>query len=160
MQQNNPQNNFMLDAIRSAKEGIEAEHGGPFGACIVKENKIIALAHNTVLRDHDPTCHAEMNAIRLASKTLNTHILSGCELYTTAEPCPMCMAAIYWASLDKVFVGVNKDCAARFGFQDDFLYQELVKPLKERLIPFVGGVMSKDCEEVFEQWRALGGSLY
>lgn len=154
------ENFFMQQAIQSAKEGIEASHGGPFGACIVKEGKVIAIAHNTVLKEGDPTCHAEMNAIRLASKALKTHILKGCELYTTAEPCPMCMAAIYWASLDKVFVGLNKERVAEFGFQDEFLYRELNQKFEKRMIPFFGGIMSLDCEAVFEQWQSLGGQLY
>ncbi|MDF2576763.1 MAG: cytidine/deoxycytidylate deaminase family protein [Chlamydiales bacterium] len=151
---------FMQKAIESAQEGIRAEEGGPFGACIVKDGTIISIAHNTVLKDHDPTCHAEMNAIRQASKALNSHILSGCELYTTAEPCPMCLAAIYWSRIEKFHVGVPKECAARYGFDDDFFYQEISKATEERSIEHVYDVMSQECEAVFAEWEQRNGQLY
>src|SRR5438093_8259131 len=118
---------FMKLAITSAREGVELDHGGPFGACIVRGDEVISVAHNTVLRDSDPTCHAEMNAIRSACKVLETHVLADCEIYTTAEPCPMCLAAINWARLKQIVVGVPRECAAAFGFDDAVFYSELQK---------------------------------
>lgn len=140
-------------AIDSALSGVDLNHGGPFGACVIKDGKIIAVAHNTVLLDSDPTCHAEMNAIRQASKYLGSHILSGCELYTTAEPCPMCLGAICWAKIDKVYVGVERTVADKYGFNDDKFYQEL-KVDKQF------GVMPQECENIFSKWATLNRSLY
>lgn len=147
-------------AIESAKEGIKQNHGGPFGAAIVHQNQIIAVAHNTVLRDHDPTCHAEVNAIRLACKHLNTHILAGCDIYTTVEPCPMCLSAIYWSRLDKIFVGADKSIAAKYGFDDVVFYQELQQPEANRKIACERMVYHSEVESVFQQWRDLNRSIY
>lgn len=151
---------FMQLAVNSAREGIQAEEGGPFGACVVKDGEVISVAHNTVLKDKDPTCHAEMNAIRAACTKLGTHNLEGCELYTTAEPCPMCLAGIYWARISKFYVGVDRDCAAKHGFDDAFFYEQLQLPPEQRDVPAEGGVHSQDCEAVFTQWKELGGELY
>ncbi len=147
-------------AIQSAIEGVKEKEGGPFGACVVKDNKVIAVAHNTVLRDGDPTCHAEMNAIRLASKKLGTYELKDCEIYSTAEPCPMCLAAIYWARIDKIYVSVDKSIAAKYGFDDDFFYQQMAKSQDKRHIPCEMGVLSEESEAVFKTWQALGGLVY
>lgn len=151
---------FMEKAIASAREGVTCNHGGPFGACIVKDGEVIATGHNTVIRDGDPTCHAEMNAIREASRKLNSHILKDCELYTTAEPCPMCLAAIYWARIPKIFVGAHRDVAAHFGFDDDFFYKELVLPFSERQVEIVENILSEECQEVFSEWKELQRPLY
>lgn len=151
---------FMQQAIDSAREGILAEEGGPFGACVVKDGEVISVAHNTVLKDGDPTCHAEMNAIRAACRKLGTHILEGCELYTTAEPCPMCLAGIYWSRLSKFYVGVDRNCAAKHGFDDAFFYEQLDLPVDKRAVPAEYEVLSDDCEAVFTQWKELGGELY
>lgn len=150
----------MQYAIDSAKEGIIANHGGPFGACIVKNNKLISVAHNTVIRDHDPTCHAEMNAIRQACKVLGTQDLTGTEIYTTAEPCPMCFCAIYWANVSKIWVGVSKDCAALYGFRDDFFYEQLLLPPNQRQIPCEFGIKADECKIVFQEWKDLERPLY
>ena len=112
-------------AIQSSLEGIKNNEGGPFGAAIVRNNQVISVAHNTVLKDGDPTCHAEMNAIRLACKHLGDHVLSGCEIYSTVEPCPMCLSAIYWARIDKIYVGAPKAIAEKYGFDDVLFYQEI-----------------------------------
>jgi guanine deaminase len=156
----NTESIFMEKAIASAREGITCNHGGPFGACVVKDNEILATSHNTVIRDNDPTCHAEMNAIREASKSLNTHILSDCVLYTTAEPCPMCLAAIYWARIPKIIVGAHRKVAAKFGFDDDFFYEELLLPTPERKVKIVENISSKECESVFSEWKELKRPLY
>ncbi len=147
-------------AIESALVGIKDNDGGPFGACIVKENQVIAVAHNTVLKENDPTCHAEMNAIRLAAKTLGTYVLSGCELYTTVDPCPMCLAAIYWARIDKIIAGCENIIAARYGFDDDAFHQEIKKTPNERAITTEIGMLAKESEEVFKVWQKLGRKLY
>ena len=113
---------YMRMAINEAKKGINSSHGGPFGCVIVKDGIVIAKAHNTVLKDHDATCHGEVNAIRKASKKLGTHYLSGCTLYTTAEPCPMCLGAILCANIDKVFYGSNIADTEEIGFRDSKFY--------------------------------------
>ncbi|WP_068471267.1 nucleoside deaminase [Candidatus Protochlamydia phocaeensis] len=153
---------YMDLAVKSAHQGIEKDEGGPFGACIVdKTGNILAITHNTVLKDHDPTCHAEMNCIREASRKLGTHILSDCVLYTTAEPCPMCLAAIYWARIKKVYVGVKRDCAADYGFDDAFFYEQLQLPMNERDVKVeFESESSRPCEEVFAKWRQLQRRLY
>lgn len=151
---------FMKLAIQSAQEGILANEGGPFGACIVRGDDVIATAHNTVLRDQDPTCHAEMNAIRGACKSLKKFNLSECELYTTAEPCPMCLAGIYWARISRIYVGVKKNVAAEFGFDDAEFYSELTMPQEQRSLSCKVGLLSDQCFELFKEWKKLGRQLY
>ena len=109
---------FMKLAIAEAKAGIENGHGGPFGAVVVKNGQVIASGHNCVLKNHDSTCHGEMEAIRSAEAKLGTYDLAGCELYTTAEPCPMCLAAIMWANIGKVYYGCTLNDNAEIGFRD------------------------------------------
>ncbi len=147
-------------AIQSAIQGITDNEGGPFGACIVKDNQVISVAHNTVLKENDPTCHAEMNAIRMAAKTLGTYELSGCVLYTTVDPCPMCLAAIYWARIDKIVAGCENIIAARYGFDDDAFHQEVKKMPSERAIPTEIGMLAKESEEVFKEWQKLDRKIY
>ncbi len=147
-------------AIQSALTGITQKEGGPFGACVVKDSKIISVAHNTVLKDKDPSCHAEVNAIRQAAKALDSHILEGCELYTTAEPCPMCLSAIYWARIDKIYVGVDKEIAKEFGFDDAKFYEQIKLQPEQREVPSEYGVMTQECKKVFEHWEDLEGSIY
>lgn len=116
---------FMEKAIFEAYEGIKAGHGGPFGSVIVKDGKIVGQGHNRVLLKHDSTCHGEMEAIRDACKNLGTHDLSGCELYTTAEPCPMCLGGILWANIKTVYIGCNRHDVDAIGFRDDIFYDYL-----------------------------------
>ena len=116
-------NKFMKQAIIEAYRGINGGHGGPFGAVIVKDGKIIARGHNKVLKNNDATCHGEMVAIRRASKKLGTHDLSGCEIYTTGEPCPMCRGAIMWANIERVYYGCNIDDTEIIGFRDKKFYE-------------------------------------
>ncbi len=147
--------NFMQEAIELSIKNVRSGAGGPFGAVVVKDGKIIARAVNTVTRDNDPSAHAEVNAIREACRVLGSFQLSGCDLYTSCEPCPMCLGAIYWARPDKVFYANTKKDAAEINFDDDFIYQELAKPMQERKLKFVqlGRV---DALKAFEEWRLKG----
>lgn len=122
---------FMRRAIQLSIESVK-HGGGPFGAVIVKEGKIIAEAANRVTLDNDPTAHAEVNAIRQAARSLGRFDLSGCDIYTSCEPCPMCLGAIYWAHLDHIYYGCNRRDAADAGFDDEFIYQELSLAPAER----------------------------
>ena len=127
---------MMREAIRLADESV-ANGGGPFGAVIVKDGEIIAATSNRVTLDNDPTAHAEVNCIRMACKRLGTFDLSGCTIYTSCEPCPMCLGAIYWARIDRIFYGNNRQDAADIGFDDDFIYQELARPMDNRSTPII-----------------------
>ena len=114
---------FMLKATSEANNNLQTNEGGPFGAVIVKDDKIVGKGHNRVLINHDPTCHAEIEAIRDACKNLNTRDLTGCTLYTSCYPCPMCLSAIIWANIKKVYYGNTAKDAADIGFRDDFIYK-------------------------------------
>jgi len=141
---------FMQEAIRLATESVE-RGGGPFGAVIVKDGEIVAAGANRVTLDIDPTAHAEVCTIRLACKKLNTFDLSGCTIYTSCEPCPMCLSAIYWAHLERIFyAGTRKDAAAA-GFADDFIYEELDRPMESRTIPIIPMLRSQ-AQTPFRRW--------
>ncbi len=128
-----------------------AEGGGPFGAVIAKDGKIVATGVNRVTADHDPTAHAEVSAIRAAAKALGTFDLSGCEIYTSCEPCPMCLGAIYWAHLDRMYYGNTKTDAAKAGFDDAFIYKELdLDPQKRSLRSEM--MMHDEALEAFGDW--------
>lgn len=127
---------FMEQAIEIAIKGLLNDEGGPFGCIIVKDGKIIGKGNNKVTSSNDPTAHAEIMAIREACKTLDSFQLNDCVLYTSCEPCPMCLGAIYWARPKKVYYGCNKDDAAKIGFDDSFIYQELDLDMNKRAIPF------------------------
>jgi tRNA(Arg) A34 adenosine deaminase TadA len=150
----------MLAAVDSAREGVRAGEGGPFGAAIVKDGRVVATGHNTVLKDGDPTCHAEMNAIRAASKVLGTHVLTGCTLVTTAECCPMCATAAMWARVEGVVAGVRREVAAKFGFDDALQYEQLALAPEARQLPFSFHVAEDECRGVFEEWAGRNGVLY
>ncbi|PIP55296.1 MAG: tRNA-specific adenosine deaminase [Bacteroidetes bacterium CG23_combo_of_CG06-09_8_20_14_all_32_9] len=141
----------MLEAIRLSKENID-NGGGPFGAVIVKNGKIIATGVNKVTVNNDPTAHAEVNVIREASAVLKTFDLSGCEIYTSCEPCPMCLGAIYWAHLDKIYFGNTKIDAKNIGFNDTFIYDEIMLPIAKRNLPTVQ-IMSEKAIEAFVKWE-------
>jgi tRNA(Arg) A34 adenosine deaminase TadA len=123
---------FLRRAITLATENVVRGRGGPFGAVIVRDGQIVAEAVNTVTAQLDPTAHAEVNAIRAAAKALNTFVLSGCQLYTSCEPCPMCLAASHWARIDAIYYGASASDAARAGFDDAFLYEEFRKEKSQR----------------------------
>ncbi|MDT8337719.1 MAG: nucleoside deaminase [Sulfurimonas sp.] len=139
-------NNFMLQAVKEALNGVEHNHGGPFGAVIVKNGKIISKAHNQVLKNSDPTAHAEINAIKKASKKLKTFDLSGCEIYTTCMPCPMCLGAIKWANIKIIYYGATSKDADAIGFRDQEFYEKEVLEFKN--------IDREECLEPFKVWSA------
>ena len=142
-------------AIDLAKSGMEAGNGGPFGCVIVKEGKVIGQGSNLVLRTNDPTAHAEVVAIRDACKNLNNFQLDGCEVYTSCEPCPMCLGAIFWARPEKVFYACTKEDAAEAGFDDDFIYQEIKLDPPNRKIPMFP-LLREESLKTFEIWKEKG----
>lgn len=141
---------YMKEALKEAYEGIEKKHGGPFGAVIVKEGEIVGRGHNRVLYKKDSTCHGEMEAIRDACKNLGTHDLSGCELYTTAEPCPMCLGGILWANIKKVYYGCNCADTDKIGFRDDIFYDYLAGNHSLLTLEEQG---REDCLELFDTYQ-------
>ena len=150
-------NKYMRMAINEAKKGIKEGHGGPFGAVIVKDNKVVAKGHNLVLKTNDPTNHDEMMAIHKACKKLQTYDLSGCEIYTTGEPCPMCMAAILWANIDKVYYGCNILDTENIGFRDAKFY-EMQKPgEREKLVK---EIEREECLKLYKEYISLKHTIY
>lgn len=147
----------MQKAIEESKINAENNYqkGGPFGAVIVKNGEIISQAHNTVIESKDATAHAEVNAIRLASKKLNTHNLEGCILYTSAEPCPMCLSAIIWANIKEVYYANTKEDADDIGFRDDMIY-EYIKGKNNELIK-LNHIEMQEAKEVFEKFKKIEG---
>ena len=149
---------FMETAINEAKTGIANGHGGPFGAVIVKNGEIIASGHNCVLKNNDSTCHGEIDAIRKAEQKLGTYDLSGCELYTTGEPCPMCLAAILWANIDKVYYGCTIEDNAKIGFRDA-KFDEMLGGRKN-----LNNLLEQHdrdlCLQLFDEYNNLDKTLY
>ncbi|HMS64062.1 MAG TPA: nucleoside deaminase [Ignavibacteria bacterium] len=143
---------FMEKAVLLSKENIQSEKGGPFGAVIVKNGEIISTGVNKVTVLNDPTAHAEIEAIRAACKVLNTFILDGCEIYSSCEPCPMCLSAIYWARISKIYYANTREDAASINFDDEFLYEEIVKSPEQRKIPMIQ-IMLESAGKVFEEWK-------
>lgn len=141
---------LMTRACQLAEESVK-QGGGPFGAVIARNGEIIAEGSNNVTIDHDPTAHAEVTAIRNATRKLGTHDLSGCEIYTSCEPCPMCLGAIYWAHIDKIYYGNDRKDAARIGFDDDFIYKELELKPSERSLPSEI-FMQEEAKAAFDMW--------
>ncbi|MDI3487181.1 MAG: guanine deaminase [Methanolobus sp.] len=141
----------MQIAIDEAREGMEQNHGGPFGAIVVKDGKIISRAHNRVLVTNDPTAHAEVLAIRKASEVLDKFDLSDCEIYTSSQPCPMCLAAIYWARIKKVYFGTNKEDVAAIGF-DDSLFYKLIRGDADKSPLEIINIDRKECLELLKEW--------
>jgi tRNA(Arg) A34 adenosine deaminase TadA len=144
---------FLRRAIALATQNVETGAGGPFGAVIVRDGRIIAEGVNTVTAANDPTAHAEVNAIRAASKALRTFSLAGCQLYSSCEPCPMCLAAAYWARIEAIYYGASAADAARAGFDDAFLYDELRKDQAERQLPAMQ-LLSEEAWSSFAAWIA------
>lgn len=142
----------MLEAIRLSKEGIERGTGGPFGAVVVKNGQVVGKGCNKVATTNDPTAHAEVVAIRDACQNLNTFQLNDCEIYCSCEPCPMCLSAIYWARIDKIYFANTKNDAANIGFDDAFIYEEIEKPFDKRSIP-TETMMRNEAQQVFELWK-------
>lgn len=142
---------FMRRAIALSCEMMEQGQGGPFGAVIVKDGRIIAEGSNKVTSSNDPTAHAEVVAIRNACAALHDFSLKGCEIYTSCEPCPMCLAAVYWARLDRLYYANTRVDAARIGFDDEFLYQEIPLPIEKRSLPMIR-LLSDEAIAAFEAW--------
>ncbi|ADV84229.1 nucleoside deaminase [Terriglobus saanensis] len=143
---------FMQQAIRLATENVTSGRGGPFGCVIVRDGEVIAARANSVTATNDPTAHAEVNAIRAACAALGTFQLTGCDVYTSCEPCPMCLAAIYWARCRSIYFGNTAQDAAEAGFDDSFLYAEIQRPISERSIP-IQPLLSDEAVESFNIWR-------
>lgn len=142
---------FMMLAIKEAMKGIYNGDGGPFGTVIVKNNVVIAKGHNKVLLKNDPTCHGEIEAIRSAARKLKSHDLSGCELYTTGEPCPMCLGAILWANISKVYYGCNVLDTENIGFRDKKFY-DMSKEDKEN---FIQQLDRDQCLKLYEEYKGI-----
>lgn len=142
---------FMKRAVELSRKGMQAGEGGPFGAIIVRNGKVIAEGNNRVIVDSDPTAHAEVVAIRRACTELNSFQLEGCEIYTSCEPCPMCLGAIYWARPEVVFFANTRTEAAAIEFDDKFIYHEIEKFPADRAIPFVN-VPHPEARAVFAEW--------
>ncbi|HEY9744524.1 MAG TPA: nucleoside deaminase [Coleofasciculaceae cyanobacterium] len=144
-------NRFMQEAIALSLKSVRSGKGGPFGAVVVKDGEIIASGHNQVTSTNDPTAHAEVVAIREACKVLRSFQLTGCELYTSCEPCPMCMGAIYWARPDRVYYANTKADAAKIGFDDQFIYDELDLLISKRQLP-ITQIMRDEALIAFQEW--------
>jgi guanine deaminase len=153
-----PNPEFLRRAIVLAIQNVESGTGGPFAAVIVREGKIIGEGVNTVTAGNDPTAHGEVNAIRAACTALGTFTLAGCELYTSCEPCPMCLAASYWARLDAIYFGSSAADAARAGFDDAFLYEEFRKTQSTRALPATQ-LLPKDAWAAFAAWIASANKV-
>jgi tRNA(Arg) A34 adenosine deaminase TadA len=152
------QNPFLARAIELAIQNVKQRTGGPFGAVIVRDDKIIAEGSNHVVPSNDPTAHAEIVAIRNACRQLGSFELKGCTVYTSCEPCPMCLAAIYWSRAERIVFAAGREDAAAAGFDDDFIYRELSLPLAERAIP----IQQQGREEAiaaFDLWREDYGKV-
>ena len=149
---------YMTEAAKEAYEGIQNGHGGPFGSVIVKDGRIVGSGHNRVLYKQDPTCHGEMEAIRDAEKNLNSYSLEGCVLYTTGEPCNMCLTAILWANIDKVYYGCSIEENESIGFRDkkfDGLFGG-----REKLSSFLIEIDNEACIELFKEYNKLNHTIY
>ncbi|MBK6835067.1 MAG: nucleoside deaminase [Bacteroidetes bacterium] len=144
---------FMREAIKLSLDNMRAGNGGPFGAVIVKDGKIIARGFNKVTSTNDPTAHAEVVAIREACKALGSFQLDGCEIYTSCEPCPMCLGAIYWARPDKMYYANTKVDAANIGFDDQFIYEEIELDLDKRKLP-TEQLLQEEAIEAFKEWQS------
>jgi tRNA(Arg) A34 adenosine deaminase TadA len=143
---------FMMEAIALSKKGVENNEGGPFGCIVVKGDRIVGRGNNKVTSTNDPTAHAEVVAIRDACNNLNTFQLDDCEIYTSCEPCPMCLGAIYWARPQKVYYGNTREDAANINFDDSMIYEELLKNMEERKIP-ISSLCRDEALKVFDMWR-------
>jgi len=142
---------FMQEAIKLAKLNVKNNNGGPFGAVVVKNGEIVGSGNNQVTTTNDPTAHAEVTAIREAAKNLKTFNLEGCEIFTSCEPCPMCLGAIYWARISKLYYAGSQNDAAKANFDDSFIYDEIKLSKEERSIPSKQ-MLQEEAQKVFEEW--------
>lgn len=151
---------FMKEAITESAKNLETGHGGPFGAVIVKDGVIVGRGHNEVIKNNDPTCHGEMQAIRDACKHLGTYDLSGCELYTSAEPCPMCLSAIIWANIKTVYYGNSAKDAAAIGFRDDFIYKFIENGCKDTETMTLQQLDRDEAIKIFAAYKEKNMTIY
>ena len=151
-------NRFMKIAIDEARDGIKKGHGGPFGTVIVKDGEIVGIGHNKVLLKNDPTCHGEVAAIRDACKNLNTYDLTGCELYTTGEPCHMCLCACMWANIDKVYYGCTVKDNEIIGFRDEKFNK--IFGGREKLGDFLECIDRDECLKLFDEYNKMNKTIY
>jgi guanine deaminase len=149
---------IMKYAVALSRRNVSEGAGGPFAAVVAKEGTIIAEAVNSVTSENDPTAHAEVNVIRRACHALGTYQLTGCELYTTCEPCPMCLGAIYWARPEKIYYANTRNDAASIGFDDLFIYQELTNPIDRRKIPMIQ-IGREEAMTAFREWNAKSDKM-
>ena len=145
-------NKYMEAAITEAFNGLKKDDGGPFGAVIVRKGKVIAKSHNLVIRTNDPTAHAEVAAIRKASAKLNRFDLSDCEIYSSCEPCPMCLSAIHWAKMKQLYYGCTKEDAANIGFDDQFIY-DVIKGISKKKQVNIQQIDRKECLKPMKEWK-------
>ena len=153
---NDSENHFLERAITLSRQGMEGGHGGPFGCVIVKENVIIGEGYNKVITTNDPTAHAEIVAIRAACEKTGDYQLSGCDVFSSCEPCPMCMGAIYWARPQRVIFANTRQQAAAIAFDDDFIYQEINTEMLKRKIPFLH-FPHAEAQKIFSAWKNWEG---
>ena len=147
----------MRRAIDEVLAHLPAMEGGPFGACLVRGDEVLAVAHNTVLKDLDPTCHAETTAIRLAARRLRSYDLSGCEIYSTTEPCPMCFAAIHWARIGRLIYGTAIIEVARLGFNELTLNNQQMQELGRSPVAIYPGFLADECRQLLAEWDRIPG---
>jgi guanine deaminase len=143
---------FMQMAIRLSEQNVQKGQGGPFGAVVVLDGKVVARSANKVTASNDPTAHAEISAIRIACRKLKTFDLSGCVIYTSCEPCPMCLGAIYWSRIGTIYYANTQADAARIGFDDQFIYEELARPMEARKLPVIQ-LMRPEALQAFNMWE-------
>ena len=154
-------NKFLLSAIEQARKTMNQNIGGPFGAVVInKDGEILSVSSNSVLRDNDPTAHAEINAIRDACKKINSYDLSGCVLYTTAYPCPMCLSAIIWANIKKVYFGCRPEDAEKIGFRDDFIYRFIENKSADKNVMDICELDRDECLKLFDEYSKKNKVIY
>ena len=151
---------FMCEAIKESAKNLATGDGGPFGAVIVKNKKIVGRGHNEVINNNDPTCHGEVQAIRDACRKLGTYDLSGCELYTSAYPCPMCLGAIIWANIKTVYYGNTAKEADEIGFRDDFIYKFIEGGCQDAHILHLEQKDKEAAQKVFKEYKAKNMTIY
>ncbi len=143
----------MHAAIDAVRANLEKNVGGPFGACIVRDDEILSVAHNSVLHDHDPTCHAEINAIRATAKKIGSHDLANCVIYSTTEPCPMCFSAIHWANIEKIVFGTRIEDVQKLGFREMSISNEQMKTLGNSPVILVPDFEKPSCQQLLQDWQ-------
>ena len=152
--------NLMREAIKEAESNLLTDEGGPFGAIVVKEGKIVGKGHNKVLKNNDPTCHAEVEAIREACRNLGTYDLTGCELYASSYPCPMCLGAIIWANIKKVYYANSAEDAGAIGFRDDYIYDFIKGKCQDKQVLELDQLGREEAIETFKRYQSANKTIY